>query len=234
MRATIDIPRTATRRFVEGALEGLARVAEDEIVAGDLPPLYRAGVVYQRERGTEDWLTPSQILGRGYGDCEDLASWRVGELRATGIDPDARVIVRQTGPRTLHALVERGDGRVEDPSAELGMPTRAGMAEPRLIVGADRSGAVAVLSRRRERPDVIIAPSLVGAVDALTLGDGGILDLVARGAKGALDAVLAPAGPAPQSTASAAEDWTLEEFQRLTKQLAKLVSAEAKRWGRRR
>lgn len=233
MRATIDIPRTATRRFVEGALEGLARVAEDEIVAGDIPPLYRAGVVYKRELGTEDWLTPSQILGRGYGDCEDLAAWRVGELRAAGIDPDARVIVRQTGPRTLHALVARGDGRVEDPSAELGMPTRTGIAEPRLIVGSEHGAGVAILSRRRQRPEIVVAPSIPLAVSGL-VGEGGILDMVARGARGALDAVLAPAGPAPQSTAAASEDWTLAEFQRLTQQLARLVSAEAKRWARRR
>lgn len=235
MRATIDIPRTATARFVEGALEGLSRVAEEEVAAGGLPPLYRSGVRYRRERGTEDWLTPRQVAAVGAGDCEDLAAWRVGELRATGTDPDARVIVRQTGPRTLHALVARGDGRLEDPSAVLGMPTRGGgIAEPRIVVGRDAHGAVAALMRRSDRPEVVVAQTIPDAVLGL-VGEVPVLDTIARGAKGAIDALLAPStGPAPSSAQDAAQDWTMREFQSLASRLAKLVQAEARAWSRRR
>jgi hypothetical protein len=58
-------------------------------------------------------------MRRGGGDCEDLATWRAAELRAVG-EP-ARVIVYRSAPSVLHAVVRRGDGRIEDPSRRLGM-----------------------------------------------------------------------------------------------------------------
>ena len=47
------------------------------------PLLYRSGVVYRREP-TEEWLDAGQVIDRGEGDCEDLASWRAAELVARG------------------------------------------------------------------------------------------------------------------------------------------------------
>lgn len=124
-------------RLVRHMLEGLvaANVAllhRAQLRGRPLPPLYRAGVRYMREApGSESWDTIDRVMRRGYGDCEDLAAARVAELRHTGEDPNARPWIVQTGRRTLHAVVKRGDGRIEDPSKRLGM----GKAPP-MILGA--------------------------------------------------------------------------------------------------
>jgi hypothetical protein len=89
-----------------------------------IPPLYRSGVVYEREQpGLEEWTTPIDTLRRGWGDCEDLSIWRAAELQETGEDPAARVRIYRARPTTWHAVVERSGGRVEDPSRALGMGT---------------------------------------------------------------------------------------------------------------
>ena len=88
------------------------------------PPLYRSGVRYEREGGEvfSDILT---TLRRGWGDCEDLACWRVAELRRAG-ETRARPHVtlgQEAGHPLFHIRVRRGNGAIEDPSALLGMPT---------------------------------------------------------------------------------------------------------------
>jgi len=88
------------------------------------PSLYRSGVRYSREpAGRERWQLPSETRALGRGDCEDLAVYRVAELRAAG--EKAKLLLRRSGPRLWHALVLRGDGTTEDPSAKLGMRGRA-------------------------------------------------------------------------------------------------------------
>lgn len=116
MRAELHIPRG--ERFYESALEGLARVNTDLYRDKRLPSIYAGGVKYQREQ-SEEWRNVEEVLGSGWGDCEDLAAARVGELRASG--DQAHVIVRRTGPKMTHALVQRGNGTIEDPSRRLGM-----------------------------------------------------------------------------------------------------------------
>jgi hypothetical protein len=90
----------------------------------DTPRLYESGVRYEAEPDDEDdWNDIPATLALGVGDCEDLAAWRIAELRIAG-EPRAssRVMVWQIGPRvTYHVAVRRGDGQVEDPSRELGM-----------------------------------------------------------------------------------------------------------------
>lgn len=84
--------------------------------------LYRAGVRYRVEApGRERWQLPSETDAIGYGDCEDLATWRAAELRYTGEDPGASVVTYQSAPNVRHAIVRRGNGRTEDPSRKLGM-----------------------------------------------------------------------------------------------------------------
>lgn len=87
------------------------------------PPLYRSGVRYRREGvGREVWQLPSQTASLGYGDCEDLAGWRAAELRAKNIR--AEVVFLPLGrPGNWHCVVQWPDGRLEDPSARLGMPS---------------------------------------------------------------------------------------------------------------
>lgn len=95
------------------------------------PPLYASGVRYIREPwGYEQWVTIPRILAQGGADCEDLASWRIAELRIRGIN--ARPMWRYfegMGPngepfRMYHILVWTPYG-IDDPSARLGMVGRA-------------------------------------------------------------------------------------------------------------
>lgn len=94
-----------------------------------LPPLYQSGVRYRREtclvpgrpETCERFLTYEQLLRERFGDCDDLSAARCAELICTGEDPRARARVYRSG-FGYHAIVVRGDGRVEDPSAALGMP----------------------------------------------------------------------------------------------------------------
>lgn len=134
MRATFHLPETLGASVIDAALEGLVRASEADIRAHDIPPLATAGVRYARERG-ESWLTPSQVIERGHGDCEDLAAWRAAELRVSGVDPHARAVVYRSGPRTWHAVVERSDGSIEDPSVALGMRDDRPAEWPRITVG---------------------------------------------------------------------------------------------------
>jgi len=90
----------------------------------ETPPLYEAGVVYRpEERGQEVWQTIPFMLRRGYGDCEDLASWRIAELRVRdGIHAVPRLTWRpRPHGRLYHITVALPDGRFEDPSRVLGM-----------------------------------------------------------------------------------------------------------------
>lgn len=102
------------------ALEGLVQVNGELLDRSALPPLYRSGVRYRRERGTENWKNCEQVFRAGYGDCEDLCAWRVAELRRAG-EQGAYAIVVKTGPKLWHVQVMREDGRIEDPSVILGM-----------------------------------------------------------------------------------------------------------------
>lgn len=132
MEARLHVPDVLRHVGLDAALTGLQRLAEAELEqAGEWPFLYDTNVRYVREpRGQERWLPPSEVLRRGHGDCEDLAAYRSAELVLTGEDPDAQARVVRTGPRTWHAVVLRGDGSWEDPSAELGMRLAAGIAAP--------------------------------------------------------------------------------------------------------
>lgn len=142
MRAVMTMPAGA--RWYEAALEGLARLGEavyrDDPTA---PSIYDGGVRYRREP-RETWRHARQVLTEGWGDCEDLAAARVGELRARGIDPAARVEVYYSAPRVAHAVVRRGDGRIEDPSRRLGMGDRTTSESEWEEIGTDASGATEV------------------------------------------------------------------------------------------
>lgn len=119
------------RRLLTILLEALteANVAILRTFGSRVPDLYRSGMRYRRESiGQEDWCDIIELLRLGYGDCEDLSCWRAAELRVRHGDKGARAFVR--GPRRLpggvmmyHIQVQRGDGRIEDPSLLLGMGT---------------------------------------------------------------------------------------------------------------
>lgn len=109
---------------LEAVAEGLVLLDEFYLAHADergieLPPLYQSGIVYRREpRGREWWESAADLLGivaDRSGDCEDLAAFRAAELRYFDGE-DAIVRVVRTARGTFHAVVERGDGEIEDPS----------------------------------------------------------------------------------------------------------------------
>jgi hypothetical protein len=118
MRIAWEVPASA--ELLMAALEGLVCVNVVLMDRSELPPLYRSGVRYRRERGTEYWKTCEQVFKAGYGDCEDLSAWRVAELRRAD-ELGAFCLVVKTGPSLWHVQVMREDGHIEDPSVILGM-----------------------------------------------------------------------------------------------------------------
>lgn len=86
------------------------------------PKLYDTHVLYRLENGTENWQDVPTTFDKGYGDCEDLACWRAGELQAMGIPALPYITWRKTPSGTIyHALLRWPDGKIEDPSRALGM-----------------------------------------------------------------------------------------------------------------
>lgn len=124
-RSEADRPRS--ERVLLGLLSILVAINESWLRANPrTPPLYTAGVRYRREEpGREDWLTVPSILRRRFGDCEDLASWRIAELRVQGVKAKPRITFRRFGPggrfSLYHITLEKPDGSIEDPSRILGM-----------------------------------------------------------------------------------------------------------------
>ncbi len=88
----------------------------------EAPPLYRSGVRYTDDP-RDEWQDIPATLAKGGGDCEDLASWRVAELRVRAREHALpRVTAQRRGASTLfHVTVLHPSGRVEDPSRRLGM-----------------------------------------------------------------------------------------------------------------
>lgn len=89
----------------------------------DVPLLYDSGVQYKAESHQENWQDIPHILDNGEGDCEDLACWRIAELRkVAGIRAMPFISWRRINDSLrYHALVRWPDGKVEDPSLALGM-----------------------------------------------------------------------------------------------------------------
>lgn len=131
------------------ALEAVTSLNEQLIRQGVSPTFHqalRAGTRWQPEPkdGFESFDNGTLVSQRNWGDCDDLAPLRAGSLRATGEDRDAAAIVYRSGPKRWHAVVQRGDGRIEDPSEMAGMrPSQAyvGAAAP-LIARMPRAGVV--------------------------------------------------------------------------------------------
>lgn len=111
MKISVDVPPETLESMLNGILLSLPK--------DRLPALYQSGIRYESDPG-EEWQLPAQTAMKGAGDCEDLALYRAHELR-TQLGEDARVAVYRSAPSTLHAIVRRGDGTLEDPSRALGM-----------------------------------------------------------------------------------------------------------------
>lgn len=130
MRIRLAIPdRLVTPEALEAALEATALANEQAIIRGEVPPLTEAiasGVRWKPEPYTdgEHFDLAHQVTARKWGDCDDLAPWLAGELRATGEDPGARPRVYKSGPDRWHVVTELSDGEILDPSRWAGMGKR--------------------------------------------------------------------------------------------------------------
>ena len=143
MRIRLAIPdRLVTPEALEAALEATTLANEQAILRGEVPPLTEAidnGVRWKPEPflDGEHFDLAHQVTARKWGDCDDLAPWLSGELRATGEDPGARSRVYQSGPNRWHVVTETSDGQILDPSKWAGMGKRSASS----VVGV--CGAVA-------------------------------------------------------------------------------------------
>tara|TARA_R100001244_G_scaffold132394_1_gene108868 strand:- start:14065 stop:14523 length:459 start_codon:yes stop_codon:yes gene_type:complete len=123
------LKRVQSEKVLLWLLQALVQANREELKTSRIdgkriPKLYKAGVVYRRENNAEVWKDAINIYADGFGDCEDLACWRVAELQNAG--KKARPYIRhhqnkETGFLLYHVLVQRANGKLEDPSAILGM-----------------------------------------------------------------------------------------------------------------
>jgi hypothetical protein len=77
--------------------------------------------------GQEHFDHAGKVIARKWGDCDDLAPWHAASLRTSGKDPEARAIAKRSGPHRWHAVVERGNGSIDDPSKAAGMGSHVGI-----------------------------------------------------------------------------------------------------------
>jgi len=165
MRVNVAIPEAhVSRPILDAALEATTRLNESMLKAGDVPPFREAvnAVRWKPEPpGDEHFDHAGVVLGRGWGDCDDLAPWHAASLRVTGQDPGARAFVKKSGPTRWHAVVQRSDGSVDDPSKEAGMGQRSngvmGGALPMMMQPASVVGEVGTFL---VRPQLALRPVL--------------------------------------------------------------------------
>jgi len=175
VRLAIAVPEEHVKPgTLNAGLEVNTRVNEEMLEAGQIPTFREAvaaGKVKWKPEppGEERFDHAGIVLGRGWGDCDDLAPWHAASLRASGEDPDAMAFVRRSGPTTWHALVKRGDGTVQDPSKAAGMGGATGV-----VVGVgwaqDMGARPAVLPTMFPPSSVVGGGSSRPAVAARCLG----------------------------------------------------------------
>lgn len=114
---------------IKPILEALVTIDQMYLRTHHVPRLYESGVRYQEEPLTnqaslnsgapqrvEEFAAIPAILEKGWGDCDNLAPWRVAELREAGEPAKIRVQWKRhpgTGQKLYHIVVRRADGSVE-------------------------------------------------------------------------------------------------------------------------
>lgn len=154
MRIAIAIPEElVTPEILNAALEVNTRVDQEQIRRG-LVPMFRDAVAGGKVRwqpepqwGEERFDHAGTVLGRGWGDCDDIGPWEAASMRESGEDPGASSIVIPSGPKTFHAVVKQSDRQIRDPSQEAGMK----------VVGGVRPAVVRPLVQTG-RPSVAVLP----------------------------------------------------------------------------
>jgi len=126
MRINVAVPEAQVDAPVlDAALESVTRLNESLLATGKVPTAEQAiaaGVRWKPEPpGDEHFDHAAAVHARGWGDCDDLAPYHAASLRHTGEDPGAKAIVYKSGPKTWHAVTQRSDGTIDDPSKWAGM-----------------------------------------------------------------------------------------------------------------
>lgn len=134
MRLNIAVPEHhVTKPVLDSALESVTRLNEQMIRNGQLPLLsdaLRQNLFRWKPepKGSGEHFDHGQkVLARGWGDCDDLAPWHAASLRVTQGDRGAKAVVRRSGPKMWHAIVNRSNGEVDDPSRWAGMGQERGV-----------------------------------------------------------------------------------------------------------
>jgi len=171
MRIRVAVPDDhVTPDVVEPVLEAVTRLNEHMLVTGQTPTateLVRQGAIWRPENmGDEHFDHGGTIASRGWGDCDDWGPLRAAELRATGEDPGARVVMKPSGPSTFHAMVERSGGAVETGADDISV--KAGM-KMHNISGAEDSPSIWLCDPHDGR---IYQGSLMPSVGPLSLHCG--------------------------------------------------------------
>lgn len=128
MRINVAVPeKNVSAPILDAMLEATTRVDQALIKEGSVPT-FREAVDRVRwapePPGDEHFDHAALVLQRGKGDCDDMAPWHAASLRMTGEDRGAKAIVKKSGPNRWHAVVQRSDGSIDDPSREAGMGQR--------------------------------------------------------------------------------------------------------------
>lgn len=141
MRIRLAIPdRLVTPEALEAALEATSLANEQAVIRGEVPHVedaIRKGIKWKPEPflDGEHFDLSHVVAARGWGDCDDLAPWLTGSLRASGEDPGARSRVYKTGRDRWHVVTETSDGQILDPSKWAGMGRKKSSAAASGIIG---------------------------------------------------------------------------------------------------
>lgn len=129
MRLNVAVPEAqVSKPVLDAALEAVTRLNEGLLKDGAVPTAEQAikdGVRWKPEPYDSEHFDHAAIVTRrGWGDCDDLAPYHAASLRHTGEDPEAKAIVRRSGAHRWHAIVQRANGDIDDPSRWAGMGKR--------------------------------------------------------------------------------------------------------------
>lgn len=127
-----ELAPRAKCKLVLGLVRALVDINIEYLQAHpETPALYHSGVIYrpqqwvdgQQTPGLDHWWDIPSVLQHGEGSCEDLAAWRVAELRLAG-HANVRPFVHSkdvSDSFTLYHVVVMTPHGEEDPSKLLGM-----------------------------------------------------------------------------------------------------------------
>jgi len=132
MRINVAVPEAhVDAPVLDAALEATTRLDESLLARKEVPTFEKGlhhGIRWRPEpAGAEHFDHAATVLQRKWGDCDDLAPWHAASLRHTGEDAGARAVAKRSGPNRWHAVVQRSDGKIDDPSRRAGMGSHVGI-----------------------------------------------------------------------------------------------------------